>query len=356
MDAAFGVSGMDSGGVYLMDETSGSLDFACHRGLSEAFVRAVSHYESDSPRAQLVAKGMPIYGRVDSGIAGLPPPVPDDGVRAIAVLPIRHAGRVIGCLNVASHTLEEVPIQARDALETIAAQIGGAIARLRAEEKIAWLARFPSESPNSILRVGEDGRVLYCNKAGVPLLASWGCREGEVLPDPWRRLVHDAMASGSVRHDEGQSGTRVFALNVVPIPQAGYANLYAMDITDLHQTQKLLHEAKEAAEAANRAKSEFLANMSHEIRTPMTAILGFADLLMAPNLPRREQREFLEAIQRNGRVLVELIDDILDLSRIEADQMHLEITDCSWRQIIDDVPVGGAGRSGREGIASRGRL
>ena len=109
------------------------------------------------------------------------------------------------------------------------------------------------------------------------------------------------------------------------------------DITQRKQTEELQQRAKEAAEAANRAKSEFLANMSHEIRTPMTAILGFSDLLASPNLPLQEQREFLAGIQRNGKTLLELISDILDLSRIEADRLTLEKCDYPLRQIVDDV-------------------
>lgn len=98
-----------------------------------------------------------------------------------------------------------------------------------------------------------------------------------------------------------------------------------------------LERAKEEALAASRAKSEFLAHMSHEIRSPLTAILGFADNLLEPKLAPDEVVAAAETIKRNGQHLLEIVNDILDISKIESCRFEVDHMTCSPAQIVLDV-------------------
>jgi len=117
------------------------------------------------------------------------------------------------------------------------------------------------------------------------------------------------------------------------------------------QRTRELEQTMHAAEAANQAKSEFLANMSHEIRTPMTAILGFTDMMRHGSVDRADLTNAMEAIDRNGKHLLSVINDILDLSKIEAGRMGVEQIDADPRQIIEDVASMMRVRAEAKGIA-----
>ncbi len=109
------------------------------------------------------------------------------------------------------------------------------------------------------------------------------------------------------------------------------------DITERKRAAEELRQAKEAAEAASRAKSAFLANMSHEIRTPMTAMLGAAELLAAGRTDQPRDPDRVDIILRNGRHLLALINDLLDLSRAEVDKLEVRRSPCSLLDVMADV-------------------
>lgn len=111
---------------------------------------------------------------------------------------------------------------------------------------------------------------------------------------------------------------------------------YLRDITERHQAEESLRQAVERAESANSAKTTFLANMSHEIRTPLNAILGFTEILSG-RIQDQRQKEHLDSIQASGKALVTLIDDILDLSKVEAGILEVKPVPTDVRAILHDT-------------------
>jgi PAS domain S-box-containing protein len=119
-------------------------------------------------------------------------------------------------------------------------------------------------------------------------------------------------------------------------PLIGFSKI-VRDLSLKKHTEDQLRAAKESAEAASGLKSVFVANMSHEIRTPLGAILGFSEFLKDPNCPAENRLLAADVIDRNGKVLLRLIDDILDISKIEAGKLEIELSEVSPRDLASEV-------------------
>lgn len=109
------------------------------------------------------------------------------------------------------------------------------------------------------------------------------------------------------------------------------------DITTRKKVEQELIKAKEKAEESDHLKSAFLANMSHEIRSPMNGIMGFSELLLGEDYTRDKQKRFLSIIQSRSKQLLQIIDDIVDVSKIEANQLHLEFQDVDLDKVMQEA-------------------
>jgi len=200
----------------------------------------------------------------------------------------------------------------------------------RAEESLRSVAQFLDENPYPVLRIDREGTILYTNRSSVALYGEWQCNAGRPAPEPFARLVREALDRGQGCQMDVESGGRVFSFVFVPIADGGYVNLYGRDITERKQAEEELEAAKEsaerakaAAEQANRAKDHFLAVLSHELRTPLTpVVMGVSMLQGRPDLDP-QVRETLEMVRRNVEMEARLIDDLLDVTRIARGKIEL---------------------------------
>lgn len=201
------------------------------------------------------------------------------------------------------------------------------------QESIERYTSLKKYNHDAIISLDLEGRIINGNEQAVRLTGYTipelvGMNVGQIIGDHHLQSVTgNSQKSGSMEqdidliwHKNGHSVEVLTTLAPIIINKSTVGSyIIVKDITE----QKKLLIAKETAENTNRAKSEFLAMMSHEIRTPMNGVIGMTDLLLEQSEPGSQQREYLELIRQSGESLLNIINDILDLSKIEAGKISL---------------------------------
>jgi signal transduction histidine kinase len=202
--------------------------------------------------------------------------------------------------------------------------------------------------------VSNDLRYTFWNKEAENLFEckaeeALGRTDFEVLPVPAemiRRedliLIDTGEAQAGIRHFFNEENKELFTMqhnNLVTLPDGRQWIVYsAWDVTELKIMERDLRLAKQQAEESNRIKSAFLANMSHEIRTPLNAIVGFSSLLAnEEDLSEEEREEYSSLIEKNNDLLLQLINDILDLSKIEAGTLEFIYSNVDINRMLTEI-------------------
>jgi len=245
-------------------------------------------------------------------------------------VPFIQKGKAIGMVAMGNREHGYTQEQQQD-LEAVVPAIFQTLLSKRADEELRqvrdralWLARFPEQNPNPVIRTSADGTVLYYNPASTKV-EGWKYEVGQVLTNELLGLVARAMAEGREVQEDVLLAGRFYIVWIAPFPAEGYANVYGRDITErkrmeeeLQKTHKELQEHATRLEAANRELESFSYSVSHDLRSPLRAIDGFTRMILndkGAGFDEETRRKF-GIVQDNAQKMGHLIDDLLRLSRV----------------------------------------
>jgi PAS domain S-box-containing protein len=303
-----------------------------------------------------------------------------NGIGAMLDVPLRHHNSTVGVLC-AEHigTAREWTVDEQNFAISVANLIVVAIAE---EQRRSALARFAESEARARLIV-DTAHDAFIGIDSTGHIADWnaqaektfGWTRDEVLGRNLAETIippafREAHTAGMRRfHETGEAAVLNQRLELTALDRSGrefpieltitspmdvengfFFGAFLRDISARRERDAELRRAKESAEAATRAKSEFLANMSHELRTPLNGVLGYAQLLQRDRGLGAPQREAVEAIARCGSQLLDLINDVLDLSKIEAGRLDIEETPTDVTKLLADLRYVVAETAERKGL------
>ncbi|WP_372751946.1 ATP-binding protein [Labilibaculum sp.] len=219
------------------------------------------------------------------------------------------------------------------------------------ESELRYKSLFKNNQSIMLLIEPNTGNIVDANDAALNFygysfdeLTSMNINQVNTLPntqikDVMAKIVYNQKSHLTFKHKLANNEIRDVEVYSEKMMVHGEELLYSIvhDITDLTKTQEALLVAKKKAEESDKLKSAFLANMSHEIRTPMNAILGFSGLLANPDNTPSKNNRFIDIITNSGKQLMCIINDIIDISKIESNQLSISIATISVNETLKNI-------------------
>jgi len=227
--------------------------------------------------------------------------------------------------------------------------------RKRAETQLKQLSVAIQQSPAATIITDPQGNIEYVNPTFIrhsgysleevqgknPRILQSGLMPKAVYADLWKTILAGGVWHGELHNRKKNGGLywESAVISAIRNEDGDIASFVAVkeDITEKKKLWSELITAKEKAEESDRLKTAFLANMSHEIRTPMNGIIGLSEILKDPDLSREEQTMYIGLIDQSCQRLLFLINDIMDISHIEAGQASLQITETPVNMLLHDL-------------------
>ncbi|OQX78283.1 MAG: hypothetical protein B6D64_07040 [Bacteroidetes bacterium 4484_276] len=270
-------------------------------------------------------------------------------------VPLQVEDKVIGIIVLQDYEDENaIGPQEKELLGFVSTQVAATIFKKQADEEIKRLYQSIQQSPVSVVISDMDEKVIYVNQkfidvtgytreeaiGSTPELIKSGKTPGKTYENLRKTLDLGKEFQGEFlnRKKNGEFFWEHVSISPVKNDIGEITHYIAVkeDITTRKKMEQDLLEAKEKAEGSDRLKTAFLTNMSHEIRTPMNAIIGFTEMLGEVKYLKEEREKFSTLIIDNGRKLLGIIDDIIDIAKIEAGQLDIKTDRCSANKILFD--------------------
>jgi PAS domain S-box-containing protein len=368
---------VDDGGfmmawIGMVNSTTNKIDVVASAGKTGEYLKGINidlndHLRSSGPTGQAIKKGKSVYSNnieTDDKMIPWRETALNLGFRSSITQPVFVSGKIIGAYTMYSgeigffnegeiKLLDEMASNISFALEFIESEKNREHAEEELEKKSTLLQSIVEGTTDAIFVKDTLGKYLLFNHAAEVFT---GKKAGKVLGKDDTTLFPADEATTIMQSDqkvmkEGKiatfeeyatiaNGKKTIFLNTKgPIldKNGKVVGLFgvARDITERKQAEMELIKAKEHAEESDQLKSAFLANMSHEIRTPMNGILGFIELLKEPDLTGPEHDKYIQVIEKSGARLLNIINDIISISKVESGQMEVSLSETNINDQIE---------------------